>query len=251
MQIKKYINSNFLNNQKVQLPKYIKKVKIDVGLSFNAPVSFDWLEKEKDLVVFGFEPNTQNIETIEGNRKIPSDNLKYFKTNNFKKYLGIRFFILPYALSNKPGEQVFYNVNNKVNKNGSGLIHESGQSSLLEPINMDYKKSIAKVYTLSCFLSKFDWEKISSIKQIKIDAQGEDFKIIYGLKKYIKKIEFISFEINAPGYHGYKNYKIENLKMFLHMIIKGFLPIRKTDSEISYKNIRYWKSADNFYTSGT
>jgi len=250
MELEKHISSNYFKNKKIQLPENIKKIKIDVGLSFNAPISFEWLELEKDIVVFGFEPNLQNIEMIKGDRKIPNQLLKFLKKNNIRKYLGKRFFIIPYALSNKNGEQVFYNVKNKFNDNKTEYNHESGQSSLLRPKKMEYIESQVKVFNLYTFLSLIDWSKIKSITQIKIDAQGEDFKIIYGLNKFIKKVELISYEINAPGYQGYKNYKLQNIKMFFHMTLNGFYPFKKTHSEISYKNLRFLISKNNYYTTG-
>ena len=55
MEIKKFLPESYLKNNMVELPKGINRIKIDIGLSFNAPVSFEWLEKDPKLVVFGFE----------------------------------------------------------------------------------------------------------------------------------------------------------------------------------------------------
>ena len=38
----------------IKIPTWVKRVKIDVGLSDGAPQSAKWLEDEKDLLVFGF-----------------------------------------------------------------------------------------------------------------------------------------------------------------------------------------------------
>ena len=251
MELKNYVSEEYIKNDVIHLPDRINKIKIDVGLSINAPVSWEWLENDPGVVVFGFEPNLKNIKAIKGETINDSpDILRQFTTNNISKYLGDRFFIIPYALSQENSEKEFYNVVTKLNQSKSGYEFESGSSSLLKPINMEYVKSKVKVYNLFTFLSKFDLKKITSITQIKIDAQGEDFKIIYGLKNFIKKVEVISYEINAPGYYKYNNYKLQNIKLFFYMVINGFYPLKKTASEITYKNIRYVKSKDNYYTSG-
>ena len=251
MELENHISKDFIKNGLISLPEHINKIKIDVGLSISAPISWNWLETDSKVAVFGFEPNLKNIEEIKGNALDNSqDTLSLFQHNNFSKYLGKRFFIIPYALSQENSEKEFYNVVTKLNQSKSGYEFESGSSSLLKPISMEYVKSKVKVYNLFTFLSKFDWKKITSITQIKIDAQGEDFKIIYGLKNFIKKVEVISYEINAPGYYKYNNYKLQNIKLFFYMVTNGFYPLKKTASEITYKNIRYVKSKDNYYTSG-
>ena len=251
MNIKDHISKKYLKNNLIHLPSNIKKIKIDVGLSVNAPVSFQWLEDDPNVVVFGFEPNLKNVEAIKSGSKKPVDFLEKFENNNIKKYLGKRFFIFPYALSQENGEKTFYNVLNKSNKNNSGYEFESGQSSLLKPINMEYTTSKVKIFNLFSFLSNFDWNQIKVISQLKIDAQGEDFKIIYGLKKYIRKINIISYEINAPGYYGYKNYRFQNIKMFLYMFINGFYPSGKSSSEFIFKNLRYKSKKDKYFTIGS
>jgi len=251
MELKNYLPAEYIKNNVIHLPNCINKIKIDVGLSISAPVSWEWLENDPGVVVFGFEPNLKNIEEIKGNILNNSqDTLGLFQHNNFSKYLKKRFFIIPHALSQENSDKEFYNVLNKINQSKLGYEFESGSSSLLKPISMEYVKSKVKVFNLFTFLSKFDWKKVNSITQIKIDAQGEDFKIIYGLKNFIKKVEVISYEINAPGYQGYNNYKLQNIKLFFYMVTNGFYPLKKTASEMTYKNIRYIKSKDNYYTSG-
>ena len=83
----------------------------------------------------------------------------------------------------------------------------------------------------------------------KIDSQEEDFRIICFLIKNLKKIKSISNELNSPSYLGYKNYKLINLKLFFFLIFKGFYSFLETTSEISYRNIRYFRVKSDFYTS--
>ena len=62
---------NYLNkfgiefkNHKIKLPKWCKRIKIDIGLSENAPQTRIWLENQPDLIVFGFEPVKDNYKKI-------------------------------------------------------------------------------------------------------------------------------------------------------------------------------------------
>ena len=49
---------------KIDIPSHIKHVKLDIGLSYNAPMSQYWLSHEDDLMVFGFEPNPACVTSI-------------------------------------------------------------------------------------------------------------------------------------------------------------------------------------------
>ena len=53
----------FINN-KIKIPDWCKRIKIDIGLSENAPQTRVWLENQDDLLVFGFEPVKQNYHKI-------------------------------------------------------------------------------------------------------------------------------------------------------------------------------------------
>ena len=45
----------------------INKIKIDIGLSYNVPQSKVWLDHDQNLMVIGFEPNPENILSIDSN----------------------------------------------------------------------------------------------------------------------------------------------------------------------------------------
>ena len=42
----------------------IKRIKLDIGLSYNAPQSNNWLKHDDDVLVIGFEPNPECINSI-------------------------------------------------------------------------------------------------------------------------------------------------------------------------------------------
>ena len=48
----------------------IKHVKLDIGLSYNAPHSQNWLENEPNLLVIGFEPNPDFLASISSKDNI-------------------------------------------------------------------------------------------------------------------------------------------------------------------------------------
>ena len=64
MQLEKFIPEAYIINNKIQLPRHITHVNIDIGLSFNAPVSYEWLKNNSNLIVFGFEPNWAKAKVL-------------------------------------------------------------------------------------------------------------------------------------------------------------------------------------------
>ena len=56
--------SHILENDKIKIPSWAKRVKLDIGMSLNAPNSQKWLEADNELCVFGFEPNISNLGVV-------------------------------------------------------------------------------------------------------------------------------------------------------------------------------------------
>ena len=50
---------------KLDIPEECTHVKLDIGLSYSAPQSQNWLSKEPNLMVFGFEPKPEAAECIK------------------------------------------------------------------------------------------------------------------------------------------------------------------------------------------
>ena len=51
-------------NRKIEVPSTCTHIKIDIGLSYTAPISNKWLVKEPEVFVLGFEPNPHCCNTI-------------------------------------------------------------------------------------------------------------------------------------------------------------------------------------------
>jgi hypothetical protein len=48
----------------LQIPENCTHIKIDVGLSYGANQSSNWLDNEPHVMVFGFEPNPEAYKNI-------------------------------------------------------------------------------------------------------------------------------------------------------------------------------------------
>ena len=135
-----------------EIPPNIKKIKIDIGLSYNAPHSQDWLEHDKDteLFVFGFEPNPECIEIIQ-NGNIQKKHPSHGKCIE-DRFLQNNFCLIPVALGNVKQEEYmdFYQMS-----------QDCGTSSLHRPCDesLGSVKSVTKVpvYSLKDFFDVFDW----------------------------------------------------------------------------------------------
>lgn len=179
-----------------KIPYNIKRIKLDIGLSYNAPHSQILFEnnKDKDLYIFGFEPNPDCYNTIL-NKNIKKRDNSHSKPIE-DKYIDDNYFqIVKVALSNNKKEEFmdFYAMKN-----------DCGTSSIYKPIKSELGpiKEIIKVpvFSLKHFFDLFDWERFPIIEYLKIDAQGADFDIIKGAEDYITRIVYITAEPESTQY---------------------------------------------------
>lgn len=209
VQIKAHIAHYYMDIYIEKIKDSHKRVKIDIGLSYNAPQSQIWLEHDKDLVVFGFEPNPENINSL--NSRIISKRHPLHGDPVKNEYVNSRFFLIPVALGNVTEVEYldFYCMTN-----------DSGTSSLLKPDTgyLGEIKEIVKVpvYSLKHFLDVFPWEKFEYIEYIKIDAQGYDLNILKGAKHYLKeKVVYITAEPEDTVYECANENSTENITKYL------------------------------------
>jgi FkbM family methyltransferase len=197
-EIIKKVLSPILKNDKIYIDPKFKKIKIDVGLSINAPNTEYWLRNENDLIVIGFEPSSMCF-----------DNLTLLNEENRNKYteyvfvskerLNDSFFPIKCALSSgEPRYQKFYNT--AKNKDDKSLL---GCSSLYEPSHRlpIIETENVPVISLSNVFNLFPWEEISYIDQLKIDAQGSDFNILIGAEDYLNNIAYITIENSTYDFY--------------------------------------------------
>ena len=195
-----------LQKGKIKLPHTIKRVKIDVGLSGNAPQAEIWTEHDKDLLVVGFEPLTQNRNMIE-----QFSSPWPIKLNPDK--LGKTVFIIPVALSSKKSDfQMKMHITDG----------DAGSSSLLVPKGLKHSFfEYVPVYTLENFLCYFPFDKIKNIEHLKIDAQGMDLEILIGAGTYISNFNYITAELDQL-YEGTKN---SHFLLRFFLLRHGFIKI--------------------------
>lgn len=225
--IKKVLDP-ILENEKIKLPSGVKRVKLDVGTSRNAPFSEFWLQNDNDLCVFGFEPNVHNIENIKKPSVVGSYQLKTHRINK-------NFFCVNCALSNfVSDEELFYCAED-----------DSGTSSLFKPKeDGDIKiKEVTNVpvITLESFFDLFPWDIVDKIDQIKIDAQSSDYNIIKGMGRYLsEKVVYLDVETSTENqYENIEN--PEEIKSYMES--QGFECL-KWGLDSTFLNKKYISSLD-------
>lgn len=183
-EIIKQVLNPILKNDKIYIDPKFKKIKIDVGLSMNAPNTEYWLRNENDLMVIGFEPSSMCHDSFTNHNKEMSLRYPDYVFINPNKIFD-SFFPLKCALSNGESRyQTFYTTGNDL-----------GCSSLYEPTYFPViKKEEVPIITLKDFFNLFPWEQINYIDQLKIDAQGSDFNILIGAEDYLNNIVYITIE---------------------------------------------------------
>ena len=169
-------------DQKIKLPDWCRRVKLDVGTSINAPNSEYWLSSDNDVCVFGFEPNPFNVEFVKKGGNIWPIHLNTDR-------IGKTFFLVECALSSgEPRYSDFYCTEG-----------DSGTSSMFKPSYFGVAKKIeVPTITLKNFFDLFPWDRFEYIEHLKIDAQSADFDIIKGAEEYLKeKVFYLSVETNT------------------------------------------------------
>lgn len=173
----------------LDFPDWTKRVKIDVGLSVNAPHSQVWLEKQNDVFVIGFEPVQKNIQAILNGESSWPINLD-------PNYIGKRMWIIPCALGN---------VSNHTGKMYI-TANDPGCSSLLSPKTFQVSETtMTQIWKLSDFLRYFPWSKFGLIEHLKIDVQGMDYEVLLGAEEYLSNILFVTVEIDTMEYSNSTN----------------------------------------------
>lgn len=183
----------------------IRRIKLDIGLSYSAPQSQVWLSRENDLLVFGFEPVQESVDEIRRGaiKRDPSHGTPL----DLSHISSGRFQLIPCALGAETGIQDFFVTANDV-----------GCSSLFTPISFAVLKKVqVPVYTLRDFFDLFPFDRFPFIDHIKIDAQGADLDILKGAGDYLKKrVVFITIEPENNRYENTHNSMEEIVRFMEH-----------------------------------
>lgn len=211
---------------KIKIPPHIKHIKLDIGLSYNAPMSQYWLSHEDDLLVFGFEPNPACVTSIlQGTTKQHESHGDPLQ----KKFIGKKFFLIPCALglSNETLIKFFVTAN------------DCGCSSVYVPKYFPIERIIeVPIFPLAGFFDLFPFDAHPIIDYIKIDAQGSDLDIAKSAGHYLaERVVYITIEAENEQYENTVN-SCQDIDNYMQSI--GFR--RHTSlytSDPTYFNLRY------------
>lgn len=166
----------------LNMPPEITRVKIDVGLSWDAGQTTRWLADDPNLAVIGVEPIPSNLDSV---REIVG------KSTGFSS----RLFLLPVALADQPGVREFF-----VTKG------DKGSSSLYEPLQHEWEEKISvRTFTLSQVIELVDPSRFARIDYLKTDCQGSDLDIVRGAGEAIQRIAVVTVEAENLAYAGTSN----------------------------------------------
>ncbi len=229
------------DNDKFVIPSHIKSLRLDIGLSYNAPNSAIWLKENPDTFVIGIEANKYAVNRIITNGFLVQQRgltLSYPQSN---------FILLNVALDN---------VDSKTSKPFYHMRGDVGVSSLLKPTDA-LGDSIAElsdvdVCPLSDILSKIDWERFEYIELVKIDTQGKDLDIIKSAGSYLDKIVYLNCEVNTfnhyennPKPEDYNSYLIDN--NFEFVLDNSFVNNEVVDRTYINKKYIHLKDKINYF----
>jgi len=193
---------------KIFIPAEIKRVRLDIGLSYTANMSQAWLREDSSLIVFGFEPNQDALAFVRGEEipeeKIPSYVSRFWiekARQILPELLGKRFFVLPCALGCLDAQSINFFITE----------NDCGCSSMYVPKFFPIEKQITvPCFRLSDFFDLFPFDTHPLIDYIKVDAQGADLDIAKGGGAYLTEhVVCITLEAEQNQYADTHNSETE------------------------------------------
>lgn len=179
---------------KIDIPATIRHIKLDIGLSYSAPMSQQWLSCEEDLIVFGFEPDPTSVATIKQGA------IKQHPAHGEPleiRFVGKSMFVFPCALGLQSGGFIKFFVTKE----------SCGCSSLYYPAFFEVEKVLeVPVFRLSDFFDLIPFDTHPVIDYIKIDAQGSDLDILKSAGRYLEeRVVYVTAEPENDQYKGTVN----------------------------------------------
>jgi FkbM family methyltransferase len=221
----------------ITFPENIKRIKLDIGLSYGANNSHNWMTQEKDLYVFGFEPNPDCLEVLRKGGIVAQQ--PFHPQPISDEHLKSRFKIMPVALNNvdTPGEIDFFKMQNDC---GTSSIHQP-IDSFIGPV-----KEVVKVpvYSLKHFFDEFPWDKYDHIEYIKIDAQGSDFDILKSAGDYLReRVVYVTAEPEMWQYANCQHNSEHNMTQYMES--QSFVRVKTPNThDPTYFNTRFEQYRD-------
>jgi FkbM family methyltransferase len=224
------------------IPTTCTHVKLDIGLSYNAPQSQSWLSYEdSSLMVFGFEPNPESIACIT-NKNNQKQHHSHGECLQYKYIDEGRFMLQPCALSSveTPATMKFYISNNDC---GTSSLYPNDESRLGKI------KSVidVPVYSLKMFFDGFPWDRFQYIDYIKIDAQGSDLNILKSAGSYLsERVVYVTAEGDGDYYIGANECSAKNIISYMES--QGFVLIHHPNTrDPTFVNKQYIEISQSIY----
>lgn len=198
--------------EELTIPEKCTHIKIDVGLSYSAPIANKFLVKQPEVYVMGFEPNLECVKNIVNGTCAPTSWLDF---NMEKRFVDNgRFQCFPYALSNVDKlEMMEFHINQKDYGTSSLFKHDQ---TTLGPIKYTRK---VPVINLKMVFDKIPWDRFDYVDYIKIDAQGSDLNILKGAGDYLsERVVYVTAEPDGHYYIGANDCNADNIDNYMSSI---------------------------------
>jgi len=199
-EILKLAGFKFEEDGLIHIPDRFQRVKIDVGLSLDAPNAVSWLRSDPNLLVLGFEANPKCIESVR----------KTIRQLDVGDDLANRLWLIPMALGEKTQTRKFYETINP------------GWSSFYKPRNFEVLRSyFIPVAALDDVLDLVKFPVlINYIDHLKTDCQGGDLDVIRGAVRNLHRTAIVTCESESNQYRSATNSE-GDMRRFLNSL--GFV----------------------------
>ena len=219
------------------LPSNIKKIYFDVGLSYYAPYSQDWLKKVENSLVIGFEPNPINIKFLKNGKTEKIQDLEKLE----KEFIDSkRFQLMECAVSDVKENTIsdFFNFEDKGEGQNCSSLYKF-KDEYCKKYNNKIKKIKVPVYPLSYFLNQIPFERFPYISYIKVDTQGADLDVLKSCGKILsERVVYVTAENDGNFYEGAKN--IIDKDMIEFMIQNNFILVNHDNTrDLTFLNKKY------------
>lgn len=187
--------------EKIRLPDYANSMNIDIGLSFSACHTQQWLKKHSNLFVIGIEALQSNINKLN-----KGDQTTYHHREK-DHYLDTKFIqegkciLMNYAIVNSDEKTInFYNT------------QDPGQCSIYHPPKTRDIFNVKEIIKVDCckledILKNIEFnEKVKYVSYIKIDVQGADLDVVKSGGEIMKeRVVYITLEPEVVYSSGQNN----------------------------------------------
>lgn len=173
------------------------RIKIDVGLSLDAPHSVEWLKQDPDLIVFGFEPLPLCLDSVE----------TMFQATSEMRRLRRRIVIVPVALGVESMRTRFFECDDP----GVSSFHRPREFSIKNVLEIDSLRLEDFLYEIENQLN----QKFGFFQHLKTDCQGADIKVLQGAEKYLERVAVITCEADSHDYIDSVSNDVRSIREFL------------------------------------